>query len=399
MENWLIRYALYFLVGAVFSLSLMRVATPNLLFWLSRLPYCSPNWMSLWRIPLVWLGFMLYLSGNHFVGLMIVVFALTLDRLDGKMATAIKNQLRPLPHREVQPSSPEKPYLQLVKPIQLEEGELFQGKLVAWHLFDRQDRRAQPSRDRQIFLDEWVFPHIQGQTWLPMFRLSKDQQLNPPARRLSYTGLGEWLDPLVDKLNFLPLYVYLASRQELAWWAVLPMLVVDLISTIIRKPFTELPILGWLKSWVRQTEAGPFGKTKYVFQFVTLLALMPSLAGWLPSSSHPESRLIASTFLLIAVFAGSIGVLSRFTLFSLLLHKLALAKAYGRFRSLYRHEETPDGTSIPVSKQSDQGTPSPIPPPPSLGNNLSYLRTFKSFSLLPDYHPKKWSSGSSQSPN
>lgn len=53
---------------------------------IAHLPYCSPNWITLWSVPITWIGFVMYFWGNSYHGFLIVVIGLVLDRIDGKMA-------------------------------------------------------------------------------------------------------------------------------------------------------------------------------------------------------------------------------------------------------------------------------------------------------------------------
>lgn len=355
--DWIWRYIAFIIIGAVFSLALMAMATPNRLFWLGQIPGFSPNWLSFWRLPLVALGFTLFLNDYHFLGLMIVVFALTLDRIDGKMAMTFKSRLRSLPTQSPQDVGHTSRHLKLVKPTTEINVPLYNGRLTGWHVFERDDLRAHRHRqDRRIFLDDWIFLHIGDQTWLPMFKLKPDLAVNPPSLRLTYTGIGEWFDPLVDKLNFLPIFAYLAYVGELKYWAVLPMIFVDLASTIIRPPFLQFPVFRFLQPYLRESKAGPFGKIKYIFQFTSLLALMPSTAGWVPRSAQAQSAQIASTVLLCAVLAGSLGIFGRLSFFSTLLHKLALLKHYRRLRTWFEHGQAKKRKrhGLPITKGSER---------------------------------------------
>lgn len=360
MQPWVVQYILYIVGGALFSLCLIGLSTPNRLFIIAQIPGLSPNWLSFWRIPLVWLGFGLYLGGYHLVGFLIVVFGLTLDRLDGKEATAMKERIEPIP------LEPEKSKTLVLRRItdhpaikkakqQLQQAgvnaPLYKNHLTGWHLFVRETARGQKQQqDKRIYLDPWIFNHIRSHTWLPMFKLEPDLKANPASLRLTYTGLGEWFDPLVDKINFLPFFVFLAFRGELYWWAVFPMIWVDLAGTVIRRPFIDWKIFGWLKRMVREAKSGPFGKTKYIFQFTSLLVVMPSVAGWIPASSRPDSAFLASIFLFLAVIGGSFGVSSRFIFFSIMLYRLGLKRLYRRFRALYEH----DTDISPSAKESEQ---------------------------------------------
>lgn len=53
----------------------------------SHIKGLSPNWVTVYGVPLTWVGILLYFNGIQLLGALIVTFALTLDRIDGKMAT------------------------------------------------------------------------------------------------------------------------------------------------------------------------------------------------------------------------------------------------------------------------------------------------------------------------
>lgn len=78
---------LFLLVTGVI-IAVGMLATPHsLLRKLGRISGMSPNWVTLWSIPFTWCGVALYFN-DVTVGFHLVVFGLTLDRLDGKMAAA-----------------------------------------------------------------------------------------------------------------------------------------------------------------------------------------------------------------------------------------------------------------------------------------------------------------------
>lgn len=59
-----------------------------LLVAIGKLPGLAPNWLSIWRFPLVWGGFALYLGYDAYIGFALVVLGFMFDRMDGKVAEA-----------------------------------------------------------------------------------------------------------------------------------------------------------------------------------------------------------------------------------------------------------------------------------------------------------------------
>lgn len=77
----------YVVTGMVIGLPLLAIPQKTLIK-IGKTPYLSPNWLTLWRMPISWLGYMLYFLGYYYLGFSITVFAFILDRFDGKVAAA-----------------------------------------------------------------------------------------------------------------------------------------------------------------------------------------------------------------------------------------------------------------------------------------------------------------------
>jgi phosphatidylglycerophosphate synthase len=80
--------------GVVFFLLLLP---PRLLRAAARIKGLSPNWVTVYGVPLTWLGILIYFHNHEFLGFLLVTFALTLDRIDGKMATLGETFVPPQP--------------------------------------------------------------------------------------------------------------------------------------------------------------------------------------------------------------------------------------------------------------------------------------------------------------
>jgi len=83
-----IKMALYMASGLAVGMPLLAIPK-KLLARMGKLPYLSPNWLSIWRLPLTWIGYGLYFTVSPFAGFCIVVFSFILDRLDGRVAVAL----------------------------------------------------------------------------------------------------------------------------------------------------------------------------------------------------------------------------------------------------------------------------------------------------------------------
>lgn len=337
--EWHCTYFHDLVVGAALSLAMYYGALPRMLRWLGKIPYCSPNWLSLWRIPLVWAGQYIYLTanGDHnrlFIGLMLTVASLTLDRLDGKMAKSLVAGLKRLRYFEIFSG---KTQITLHWPETSDGGLTKQSQLWAWFEEDYLDAEGQPQkRQVKVILEDWVWQLTSPKTRIPMFRVVRDKN-NPFDRRLELTGIGEWLDPLVDKLNFLPIFVYLGYRGLVNPVILVLVVIFELASTFMREPFSGLPGFRRLQPFIKEVKATPIGKSKIFFQFSTLLAAMPALAGWLKPSELHVSYYICSGIFAFAALIGMGSVISRLTMRDWLLSSRDSKRGFGFLRRLFDH--------------------------------------------------------------
>lgn len=83
-----ITMALYLAIGLAVVLPFL-VIPRKILARVGKLPLLSPNWLSMWRFPITWIGYGLYFKVSPLAGFCVVVFSFILDRLDGKVASAL----------------------------------------------------------------------------------------------------------------------------------------------------------------------------------------------------------------------------------------------------------------------------------------------------------------------
>ena len=158
------------------------------------------------------------------------------------------------------------------------------------------------------------------------------------ATLLAAGALGAMALPASADDQFVPLLAYLAWRDMICWPVVALMVVSDIVSTIVREPFLSWPGFRRLRKYTSEMKASPFGKTKVIWQILSLLALLPAVAGWLNPTELQQSRLIASYLLGLGVLAGILSTASRLTVWHSLIQAAGLRRAYHKFRKGYEHE-------------------------------------------------------------
>lgn len=334
---WVWRFVSMIALGTVLSLAMLGVTRPWVLFRLGQLPYCSPNWITLWRMPVLAIGYLIFFNSDGrltwlFTGFLLSVAGVILDRIDGKAA---------------------KVFTQRLAALRLPDNYLRRGSLTvdnrpwAWYHFKEKDKDGIEIGDQRVFVDEWLFRLCQSYTRMPMFIIevdtSREQEVPTPARRVRLSEIGEWLDPAVDKICILPLFIYLAYKGFLIWPVVVPVILVDLFGTLMRRPFIDidLRLFRGLKSNIREGKASAMGKTKFIWHFVTLLLLMPVSLGWLTVKQQNLSLIIADITLGLGLLAGILSVLSRLYLRDALLMAFGMKRAYEKFTETYEHDVTP----------------------------------------------------------
>jgi phosphatidylglycerophosphate synthase len=328
--NWPLQYAMLLGVGTVLAVSLLGLAQPRLLRFLGTLPFLSPNWISIWRAPVVLFGQMVFIQANGslkrvWIAFLLIVLGLVFDRIDGKMAKSLLDRLHFLPDLPPNPS-------QIISPLR---------RFCAFYIESEGGENSQPQSSpcRQVVLEDWISKLAKPFTRLPMFQLDYVTNcLHGKVYCLRLTGTGDWLDPLIDKISLLPFFTYLSFKAGLiSPFVVIPMVLLDLFSTVIRKPFNQWPGLRRLQAFAREAKAGPFGKTKFIWQFFSLLIMAPALAGWLNPEEIYWNRLLASFSLGLGVLAGTLGILSRLTLMDCLVNLPWLRRAHHHFRKIFDH--------------------------------------------------------------
>ncbi len=118
----------------------------------------------------------------------------------------------------------------------------------------------------------------------------------PPGR----TELGMWLDPLVDKLAFVPLFCAFAYQSILFWWMVVVMAGFEFLGTAVRPPF------NFLEKYMRSPSATGIGKIKAALMCISALVCMPYSLQWV----EPDFWVPHLPFACATVFAA-LSVLSR----------------------------------------------------------------------------------------
>lgn len=109
------------------------------------------------------------------------------------------------------------------------------------------------------------------------------------ARRLQLvTGLGEFLDPLADKLMVGTALAALALDHRIAWWAV------GVI--VAREVAVQLGLRVWLVRRGRSLPAAPLGKAKNVVQIVAVcvVAVLP------PGNAFALGAIVVAVVLTVA---------------------------------------------------------------------------------------------------
>lgn len=135
--------------------------------------------------------------------------------------------------------------------------------------------------------------------------------------------MGKWLDPFVDKATVLPFLLILANRGIVACWIVYVIIVFDVVSTLLREPFTTLihlfrypAFLTWrarLETEInkslenelldtddeetvarkkkfadQETKASWVGKVKSLVQCLGLEACLPFVLLWISGPNIPD---------------------------------------------------------------------------------------------------------------
>lgn len=333
---WFYRFIILIITGAMLAIPVIFLPRPRHLRWLGIQPFCSPNWISLWRAPIIAVGLTLFFyacrnkeaaTTNEFyipflIGFYTSVFGLSLDRVDGRVAKVLYKSLRLFPELDA-PS------------------HIFDERW-AWIIITEEDSSGEKIKVRYyVIMEPWIDRLMKPYTRLPMFHF--DTQ----THELKLTGLGETLDPAIDKVNLIPPFLYLAYLGEIWWGIVLSMVISELVSTVMRPPFINWPVFRRLQVFVREVKASFFGKSKVVWQFVSLLIAIPACAGWLNPTERHHYFLTASILLGIGFLAGTLSVWSRLKAMKGFLKSYGLNKFYRRSQKAFEHDVDEEAEQAP----------------------------------------------------
>lgn len=236
---------------------------------LSILPGFSPNFISVWRVALVFWGIECIRPSNYLAGVAILTVGFCLDKIDGQMARAYGYALRVFHKR--------------------------------------------PSLNN--FVEEFIFP--------------------------GSTSVGEWLDPLADKVAILPnmgrmIYdlqcdSFICSLIIVLFWL---LVVPDIIGTVIRPPFTPSKTS---EEWLRSCKATWPGKVKTVFCSVAFFVLV---LGSIQAIGTEETAGITVGVLIPTAIMAWVSLVT----------KIRLAKFFSNWRFLRRVALVIDGKVEAVFK-------------------------------------------------
>lgn len=357
LPYWLGTYLMMLGVGGVFALVLLYVITPiRLLKYTGTIPGMTANWVSIERVPVTLYGFGIWFTADGdqsqlWLGFLVTVLGLSMDRLDGKIAKAIISRLRFLLTIRMIGSDGKSVYgnsSEVLSPPLTRDNQLWAWYEMKEVVVTRVPRKPGSRRLRKhrtekktlkpVLLEDWIHGLTPFHTFVPMFIIVKQEGGNHAGLHLKLTGLGEVIDPGADKLCYLPIFAYLAMMGHLQMTAAVLMIAVDIFGTILRRPFDTLPGFRRLQRLVGEEKASPYGKTKVAFQIFTLLAIMPETAGWLGGKGQVVSFWLTSGLLWLAVLMGVLSVLSRMVFWQSLAKKIGIARFNRRFRKFYEHD-------------------------------------------------------------
>ncbi len=117
------------------------------------------------------------------------------------------------------------------------------------------------------------------------------------------TETGQWLDPLIDKLTFLPPIVFFWWKGIFIGHFVAVMIAAEVSGTLIRRPFSLF------ENSVRTNSASGFSKLKALIQLFCLLTCLPLDQHWMNYGT-----MVPNTLLGIAMVMAILSVIARLKL-------------------------------------------------------------------------------------
>jgi len=87
--GWELKLPILISPSVLIGILMLMFFTKKRLALISRWPYCSPNWTTLWSLVIYCLGMSVFLLVSPYYGLQIVAISCLLDIFDGKMSVAM----------------------------------------------------------------------------------------------------------------------------------------------------------------------------------------------------------------------------------------------------------------------------------------------------------------------
>lgn len=207
------------LAGGLLLASALLMIPKRFLARISRVPFCSPNWITSWSVVVYVIGIPIFIWLDFYIGLWLLVIGGVLDVLDGKQAVAMKEHGVP--------------------------------------------------------------------------------------RSLESQEIGEWWDPLADKLRQLSVIFIMALYGVFNPILVALVIGVDVFGTLVRKPFIKRKPFSRMQKHMRQSKASAVGKIKSLVQVFCIIVAAPYQQGWV------ESGILPDVLLMLALILGVLSVISR----------------------------------------------------------------------------------------
>jgi phosphatidylglycerophosphate synthase len=207
------------LAGGLLLASALLMIPKRFLARISRVPCCSPNWITSWSVIVYVIGIPIYIWVDFYIGLWLLVIGGVLDVLDGKQAVAMKEHGVP--------------------------------------------------------------------------------------RSLESQEIGEWWDPLADKLRQLSVIFLMMLYGVFNPVLVALVIGVDVFGTLVRRPFIIRKPFSLMRKHIRQSKASAVGKIKSLVQVFCIIAAAPYQQGWVKTGILPDAMLS------LAFVLGVLSVISR----------------------------------------------------------------------------------------
>jgi phosphatidylglycerophosphate synthase len=337
---WIPTYTAMLVVGGLTVLFLHLITPPRLLRYTGVWPFCSPNWISILRVPvtLIGLGMYFHSQGDPYelwVGYELTVLGMYLDRLDGKVAKSLLSRLTFLPDMVLITPDGQR---QISSPRVLTPPLTSDYRLWAWYETEEKINGQVAKVQRRVLVEDWIHRLTKPATVLPMFELNRSEDPAYPGLRLQMTRLGGCIDPGSDKFCFITVLIYMLLNSLVFSWMAVLMILSDLFSTVMRWPFDRVPVFRLLQRWVVEEKASSLGKTKVIWQILTMLSIMPAAAAWLQPGDLLYSRIITSSLLGLAVVTGILSNLSRMSVWHSVIRVLGLENANRNFKQFFDHK-------------------------------------------------------------